>query len=759
MRSLLLALVFSLVVSLAPAATRAAETPTPTPAPSATAEFVQIDRTRPIQVIRPLFALGSTVDKEPAGSIPSLYSKRNVRQMLAAGLGWLSYRLFTELSVQDWHWNPAGTFSEGTQGYWVSGDHISNALISDSFGYRLPHRGFTTDQGNNEDYSRLDDGNPKTYWKSDPYLTRRFTGDPDGQHPQWVVVDLGQPRPVNAVRIDWSNPYATNYRIEYWTGDDAINNPGVGDWQTFPSGLVANGRGGTALSQFGKVSIPARFVRVLMTGSSNTCDSHGSSDGRNCVGYAMNEIFIGNVTRTGRFSDYVHHAPCGGANPQKYACGWRQTATYVSSVDPWHTSANRVKNQEQPGLDLIARSGLTREIGAMYPVPMLYSTPQNAVNEIRYLKARDYPVAFIELGEEPDGQYTQPEDYAALYVQWAKAIHAIYPALKLGGPVFSGVNSELQTWSDAQGNISWLNRFLNYLRSHGQMQQLAFMSFEHYPFGGCDRGAVLQQDLLQEPSIMKGIVNQWRSDGLPTNVPIYISEANFSAVNFTQVPMQIEGALWQADYMASALANGVSGAVYYQYEPVPLTQNADCPSDWGNLTMFVADGHAHIRALGAQFFAAQMLAEKWLAPSRATFTLYSTTTNIQRGGYALVTAYAAKRAESNWDEWSVLLINKDVQAHTVDLRFVSPQQPGSETFVNDVIQVTFGSRQYVWRSRGSRSVPAPDEGPMSATITAPTFRPCLVRWQAPNSETLFTLPAQSLTVLRGRIPGDLRSCG
>ncbi|MBV8332561.1 MAG: hypothetical protein JO192_07505 [Candidatus Eremiobacteraeota bacterium] len=56
-----------------------------------------------LATFRPLEAFGSTVDKEPAGSIPALYSRANVRAMLGAGLGWLSYRLYSELSVQDWH--------------------------------------------------------------------------------------------------------------------------------------------------------------------------------------------------------------------------------------------------------------------------------------------------------------------------------------------------------------------------------------------------------------------------------------------------------------------------------------------------------------------------------------------------------------------------------------------------------------------------------------------------------------------------------
>lgn len=748
---------FVLAFAVAPgAAFTSAPTPiaadAPQASPTPTAQWVRIDRSAPIQVVRPLLALGSTVDKEPAGAIPALYSRENVREMLDAGYGWLSYRLFTELSVQDWHWNPAGRFSQGNEGYWTSSAVPGPHPISDSYGYRLPDRGFTTDQGNNEDYSRIDDGDPNTYWKSNPYLTRHFTGDPDSEHPQWIIVDLGNPHNVNAVRIDWSSPYATQFQIEYWTGDDAINDPGTGEWQLFPLGTVTRATGGQNLVRLSPVPIPVRFVRVLMTQSSNTCDSHGGSDIRNCVGYVVNEIYLGLVNAKGRFTDYVRHSPCGGEQPKKYACGWRQTATYVSSVDPWHTSATRVRNQEQPGLDLIELTGLTRHLGAMFPVPMLYSTPQNAVNEVRYLKARGYDIEFVELGEEPDGQYTAPEDDAALYAQWARAIHAVDPSLKLGGPVFSGVNTELETWPDASGNISWLNRFLNYLKSHNGMSELAFMSFEHYPFGGCDEGALLHSDLLQEPSVMEGIVNQWHSDGLPASVPLFITEANFSAVNFTPVPMQIEGALWQADYMASALANGVRKVVYYQYEPVPLSRNSGCPQQWGNLTMFVADRNARISSRAAQFWAAQMLTKYWLYPPNETFTLYPGTTNVRESGLPLVTAYAAQRSDNTW---SVLFINKDIKPHTIDLEFpwVHGAYFGWDFLAGAVQQITFGPAQYAWHAEGVNSKPKPDHPPARTTVNE-YFRPC-----GPSRRSPYTLPAQSLVVVQGRLEVLPTTCG
>ena len=703
---------------------------------------VDIAPTHKIQTIHPLRAIGSTVDKEDAGSIPELYSKSNVRAMLDSGLGWLSYRLYTELSDQDWHWNPSGTFSAHNAGYWISSASTQSPSVTDSFGYRLPHRGNTTDQGNNESYSRIDDGDLNTYWKSDPYLTHLFTGEPDELHPQWVVIDLQQSRAINAMEIDWANPYATNYSLQFWTGDDAIGDPGTAQW--LPVALAKQSRLLSAANRLGpsellrfRTSVTARFIRLLMTRSSQTCDTHGAADKRNCAGYAIAEIRLGRIDSTGVMADDIYHAPCGGDKPRSKACGVRQTPTYVSSVDPWHSSDDRVRNQEQPGLDLIARSGLTRGLPAMYPVPMLYSTPENAVAEVRYMRSRGYPISYIELGEEPDGQYVAPEDDAALYVQWARALHHYDPSLKLGGPVFSGVNSDLLTWPDKDGNVSWLNRFLNYLKAHNAMGELAFMSFEHYPDdNGCLHGVDLQYNLLVEPSRVKGVVNAWHSDGVPLTTPLYITEANFSSVNHSQVPMQIEGALWQADYMASALASGVTGVVYYQYEPVALTRNDGCPSDWGNLTMFVADTHAHIRANAAQFYAVQMLTQQWLQPGDAPHDLYPAATNVTQSGYPLMTAYAVHRPDGLW---SVMIVNKDTKERDVMVEFRNSDVGGTQVFANKVTRVSFGSAQYVWHPHGAQSMPLPDNPPMKDEL------------QGGPPSTTYAIPARSITVLRGAI--------
>ena len=166
--------------------------------------------------------------------------------MLSAGWGGVSYRLNTELSIQAWHWNPTGAWSDAAnqQGYFV-GAANSPGAIQRSFGYNLPHRGVTSNQGSSGGYSVLDDGDLSTYWKSDPYLSEHFTGESDSRHGQWVVVDLGSKEAIDAIKIAWADPYAVNYHVQYWTGPDAFNDPANGIWQDFPSGTVTSGSGGT----------------------------------------------------------------------------------------------------------------------------------------------------------------------------------------------------------------------------------------------------------------------------------------------------------------------------------------------------------------------------------------------------------------------------------------------------------------------------------------------------------------------------------
>ena len=694
------------------------------------AQTVTVDST-PSHVVNkfsPIYALGSTVDRVPSNATDVFFRPDQIRKVLSAGWGVISYRQNTDLFVQAWHWNPKGAWSDPSgKGYFTGDATPTSEMIRHSYGYSLPHRGFTRNNGTEFDgYSRLDDGDVNSYWKSNPYLTKAFTGEEDSLHPQWVVIALDKKEDVNAIRIAWADPYALDFEVQYWVGDgDAMDEQNKGAWKTFPFGSSTSGNGGTATLTLASSPITTKYVRILMTRSSNTCDTHGSSDPRNCVGYAMRELYLGTIDEKNQFHDLLHHSP-----------DRKQTLTLCSSVDPWHqpsdlyVAPDRMESGDQPGFDLFFTSGITRGLPAIVPVAMLYSIPEDAAAQMAYIKKRGYPVSYIEMGEEPDGQYMLPEDYATLYLQFASALHGVDPAFKLGGPVFEGVTEDIKVWPDAQGRTSWLGRFLDYLKAHGRLQDLAFMSFEHYPYDGCETP---WENLYQEPELITHIMKVWRDDGLPPGVPLLDTETN---AHGGEASVDIFGALWLADSFGGFLTAGGQSTHYYHdlsYSP----PHPACANSWGTYHLFMADEHYEIRQPTSQFFATQLITQEWAQPKDAEHRLYLASSDVKDSqGHTLVTAYALHRPDG---QWSIMLINKDHDhPHEVRVEFHDEESKRISSFAGPLAMITFGKQQYQWHPARKSGHADPDGPPVNSKITAqPAMR--------------YNLPAASLTILRGRL--------
>ena len=704
--------------------------PTCVLATCASAQMVRVDATPShlANTFSPLRALGATVDRIPSNTTDIFFQPDQLRQFHEAGWGPITYRQNTELFVQAWHWNPQGKWSDTEgKGYFVGDANPGKDMIRHSYGYSLPHRGVTRNSGSEFDgYSRLDDGDVATYWKSNPYLTKAFTGEDDSLHPQWIVVRLQDLEVITAIRIAWAEPYARSYRVQYWLGTgDAMDDATGGEWKDFPSGIVSEGKGGTATLQLTTKPIAARFVRVLMTESSNTCDTHGKADPRNCMGYAINEVYLG-TEENGQFHDILQHAP-----------GQEQTFTFSSSIDPWHEPSDlylipdRMESGDQVGFDLFFTSGITSGLPAMVPVAMLYSTPEDAAAQLAYLKRRDYPVSYVEMGEEPDGQYMGPEDYASLYLQWATALHKVDPKLKLGGPVFEGVGEDIKSWPDAQGETSWFKRFLAYLKSHGRLSDLAFISYEHYPYyDGTCQGP--WNNLFKEPEMLTHIMQVWRDDGLPADVPMFNSETNAPGGD---AAVDVFGALWLGETFPAFLTAGGKAAYYHHALPYS-TPHPACWNSWGTYHMFTTDHEYRIKQRTSQFFAAQMLTQEWAEPKDEEHRLFHATSDIKDAeGRTLVTAYAVLRPDG---KWSLMLINKDYDnPHSVGIIFHDEDAKRDGSFVGPVDRITFGREQYQWHSAMREGYAEPDGPAARSTL--------------PDGTDLYVLPPASMTVLRGRV--------
>jgi F5/8 type C domain len=674
----------------------------------------------PVNRLIPTQTLGGGVDGHEKGECTQMFTDKNITEMLSAGLGPLTYRLRTELGDEAWHWNPRGTWSDPAhnRGYWIS-DSALGEPINISYGYRLPRRGNTIDQANDEDYSRITDGDPNSFWKSNPYLDSHFTGESDDAHPQWVVIDLGAPKLVNAIRIHWGTPYATQYRIEYWPGEDPMHlqPDDDDDWQPFANGNVDNVLGGSELVRLTKPPRPVQFVRILMSRSSHRSEQ-SSGDIRDSLGFVIREIDLGKMGKDGRFHDHVRHAP------DRH----RQTIIYASSTDPWHRAEDIDYDTEQPGVDFVLRSKLTNNLPVLFSVGVLYDTPENAVAQIQYLLHRSYSLEGIELGEEPDGQWASPEDYAALYAAVARRLAELKSPLKVGGPSLQNFEDQLLTWADGSGNRSWMNRFLKFVRQVGV--PFDFFSFEFYPFDNVCADPAPQ--LLKVPKRLGAMMTSLRKDGVSPDIPWLMTEYGYSVFG-GRPEVGIEGALFNADTVGTFLSLGGTKPYLYGYEPNYLQDELKC--SWGNLMMLQLSPKSDQLNRLSGYYAAQLLTKEWMQPLNEQHEIFPVTINeMKNGARSTVTMYAVRRPDK---QWALLAINKDPKrAAKVNVEFKISGAEKPSSFVGQVDVIQFSRAQYAWRDDGPNGHPIRSLPPAQFTREASAG---------------YELPPYSLTILRGNI--------
>ncbi len=340
------------------------------------------------------------------------------------------------------------------------------------------------------------------------------------------------------------------------------------------------------------------------------------------------------------------------------------------------------------------------------------------------------------MGEEPDGQFMLPEDYGALYVQWADAIHAVDPRLKLGGPGFQTTLEGWQCWPDAQGNSSWMKRFLAYLKRRGRLRDFDFFSFEWYPFDRIERPAGPQ--LATEPRLLETAMRMLRGDGVSTRIPWIVTEYGYSS--FAGEPeMDLPGALLNAEVAAHFLALGGSAAYLYGYEPNIPIREAAAGMTWGNLAMFLSNKNRAIRCPLPAYSGAVLLSQRWAQPGSGLHTVYRAGAYLRnRRGDPLLTAYTVRRPDGRL---AVMLLNKDpARAHRVRV-LLGAGAGGTKPFPQAEAW-QYGPDQYKWRASGANGHPVRNMPPAHLADVAPA--------------NAFDLPPYSLTVLRTQQPLDGR---
>ena len=657
------------------------------------------------QPFRPDEAWGLAIDGAQRGEIDQLLTPANLAAIRRSGLRPLTYRLRTELGIEAWHWNPAGTWSEPaqSQGYWTSSDTPA-APIQLSWGYKLPRRGDTVDNANDTDFSRLTDGDRTTFWKSNPYLDASFLEDRQ-PHPQWLIVRLDQPRAIDAARIDWAGPYATTFEVQYWTGADEDDD--AGRWQAFTRGSITNGSGGRPLLRLADAPVKAQFLRVLMTAGSHTATPGAAdNDWRNRAGFAVNEVAFGTVRGDGSLADVVRHAASHNA----------QTWTHVSSTDPWHRAVDRDPDLEQAGIDRVFASGLGNGLPVMMPTGLLFDTPENAAAELRYIAVRGFPVRQIELGEEPDGQYGDPSDYAALYLAFVRRMKGLVPGAVFGGPSLQQGDSD--TWMlparPQAGGSSWNGQFIAALKRQGALRELGFMSFEYYPLE--DLCGDIHAKLLRQSRALGQIADRFAAEGVPRSIPWIITEYGFSAYA-GRAESELPSGLLAAEINARWIALGGSAAYMFGIAPAePDNQHAAC-AGYGALSLYRSDDNGQAAEPQSSLAAARLLTQALTVPGHDLHRMRPGVVEGAPGG--AVKSWAVARPDG---KLGVLLLNRSA-ARAVTLPIAIRAGGGAPAPLAGPGELwTYGPAQYQWHDAGRESRPSRSLPPAHAFVPAGPVR-------------------------------------
>jgi hypothetical protein len=680
---------------------------------------VVIDLSRPVNTFKPIEALGAAVDGAGRGDVDQYLTPYNIKTLQSAGLRRITYRTRPELGIEAWHWSEEGSWSDPArqQGYWTSSD-ASTQEPRVTWGYTLPRRGDSVDQANDTGYSRIDDGDPDSFWKSNPYLDRRYTGLPQSR-PQWIVVSLAKDQPIDAVQIAWGAPFARHFLVQCWTGKNETDK--TGRWETFPGGdrtMAGDVDNGT--QRLAPGPIKSRLLRILLLQSSETA-APGSTDIRDRLGYAVREVAFGLVKTDGRIADVMRHG--------KTRDG--QTLIQVSSTDPWHRASDRDLDTEQPSLDMMFKTGLNGGLPLIVPVGVYYDTPENAAAEVRYIRRRGWPVHQIELGEEADGQFIAPEDYADLYLEFAGQLHAIDPTLSLGGPSMQGAMT--YTWPDPEGGPSWIGRFVARLKVRDGVGEFGFFSFEHYAFD--DVCYPLGGMLRDETTLMDNIMASAAAAGVPKTIPWIISEYGFSPFS-GRAMSEVPSALLSADIVGHFLTLGGDAAFMLGYSPgSPANQIFPC-AGYGDMMLYEADDQGRAKWAMPMYYAEQMMIRDWGDPADQPHQLYAATSaKSDAKGRAMVTAYPLRRPDG---QWAIMLINRDEQ-HPHRMRIVFHGAGADVAFGKDraLRVVQYSPADYTWLDRKEASHPTKDLPP--------------ARFALKRGEDVL-LPAMSLSIVRGAGP-------
>ncbi|MEX0331882.1 MAG: hypothetical protein AB3N64_10705 [Puniceicoccaceae bacterium] len=352
-------------------------------------------------------------------------------------------------------------------------------------------------------------------------------------------------------------------------------------------------------------------------------------------------------------------------------------------------------------IDVRRQHELAESMGAkqMVTVNVGTGTPQMAVEWLTWADSNNYSVPYWEIGNElngqwevghflPDGTGMTGEIYAERFLEYARALKAVNPAIKVGGPASSDLS------------LAFVEELI---RDAGE--ELDFISFHAYPVGvqrADTEGKFTDIQLLREALQH---IRQWKQTYQPERmdaIEIGITEWNMK-VNEDRDTGDLINGLWSAVWIGTMVEGGVTFA-----------------NQWDLLTATAEGGHGafHVGRNGivpksiywAHYIWANLMGDR-VVPSTMnnSGTVASFVTQSDTG-------------------WQIMLVNwseSETQEICIEL-------PATRAFTRTGRLATFSHREYFWNPVSHQPL-----------WSCP---PSVVEWTMPG-DGMVTVPPFSLQVV------------
>lgn len=579
----------------------------------------------------------------------------------------------------DYHWNGAGSYD--ADGVWIPDE----SKWAPGFLGETIYRGTTKDNWGFVRRSHLADNNMETIWWGEIL---------DPADPPWIVIEFREKKPLDSLVIDWGDLRPKAFEFSYWT-EDYAQYPGV--HQNLENKLKSLGvvkvTGKTSKFKFATTN--ARYVAVRF--KTTDLPSKGVQIREMKLFSGGGDLLSGN--------DYKFFA----MSTRK---GDKARTDWTGIKWDFEVFMNYIKglpkglygDSAKPVICVNAGTGSVKE----------------AVAWLKYAnKVKGYNIKNWQIGNELDGEWEESgplsaRQYAARYLEYARAMKAVDSTILLHGPLFSSHKMREKGAGLLDGNF-WIAEFLRIVGEAEKKDGRRYLDvFDLHTYPYWTESGINPKDMLKA-SLDVGhnmdTLDVWMKRYLEGERRIFLSEFSTS----------VQGSQWWMDYpqaagMASIFAQyAVRFGNRLQVLPWDAFGNIFEGPDhtWGTISMtsFLTEGTWNRWGSlepTAEYFGVYMVFKRFLEEGFAVVPVKSSTEDV--------TAYAICKSDS----CRVLLVNMtDIkQVVQIDRKSVlssTDTAVGTGNLVRTEVDM-FGADQFKWNGDQKDAYPYPKMGPSGRRI-------------------------------------------